>query len=350
MRASALLLYAVLNGLFVSLATADDPRDLGPDFPTTGSIERLDPRVSELIAPDAQIEVLAQGFWWAEGPVWVPKEAAVLFSDVPRNTVFRWSERDGLSVYLHPSGHTGLIENERGEGSNGLTLDPEGNLVLCQHGDRRVARMVAPLDAPASRFETLAATWEGKRFNSPNDLVFNASGQLFFTDPIYGLGPHETSEIGFRGVFRLDLDGTVTLLEAHESMPNGIGVSADGRELYVANSHEPDPFYSTLYLDETGAVTAVRRFFFAKALQRLPNRPGLPDGLRVHPSGLLFATGPGGVLILDPHSLHHPHLGTILTGKATANCAFNADFSVLYMTASDTLMRIRLRPAAANGG
>jgi gluconolactonase len=311
--------------------------------PGADPIERLDPRLDAWIPAEVRLEVLAEGFRWAEGPVWLPSEEALLFSDVPNNRVHRWSEADGLSVYLEPSGHTGYTGNPKEEGANGLALDPDGHLLLCQHGDRRLARMRAPLDAPAPVFETLASHWQGRPFNSPNDLTVNAAGQIFFTDPIYGLPRGAESEMGFRGVFRVDPDGTVTLLERDESMPNGIALSADGRELYVANSYGPEPFYSVLYLDEDGSVRAKRRFFFARDLARA-GLPGLPDGLKVHPSGLLFATGPGGVLVLDPHSLERPHLGTILTGRAAANCAFNADYSALYITATDRLLRLRLIP------
>ncbi|MFP4282269.1 MAG: SMP-30/gluconolactonase/LRE family protein [Opitutales bacterium] len=322
------------------------PRGLEPDFPVAGSIERLDPRLDAVLDTATTIEVLAEGFTWSEGPVWLPTEDAVVFTDVPQNTAYRWSEADGLSIYLQPSGYTGEVENSLQEGANGLALDPSGALVLCQHGDRRVARMRAPLDEPAPVFETLAATWEGKRFNSPNDLAIAPDGTIYFTDPIYGLGP-DAPAIAFTGVYRLAPDGTVTLLAKDQPMPNGVVLSAEEDALYIANSDSAAAIYTHLPLAQ-GATAKV--FFDATALVGADN-PGLPDGMALHgPSGLLFATGPGGVLVLDPSDPDDPHLGTIRTGKATANCTFNADGTVLYMTAHDTLMRVSLKGPPRSAG
>ena len=327
--------------VLAAVAPAQDP----PSTPeavaprTVGRVERLDARINELIAPDAQIEVLADGFEWAEGPVWLPSEGCVVFSDIPRNTVFRWDERSGLSVYLKPSGFTGG-EREGESGSNGLTLDRQGRLLLCQHGDRRVARMAAPLGAPAADYETLVSDYQGKRFNSPNDLVVHSSGAVFFTDPPYGLVKQledPARELDFQGVYRLDPDGSVHLLTKELARPNGIALSPDESTLYVAQSHTPNKIYMAYTLDDDLGLAASRVLFDANELGK--TRPGSPDGLKIDAEGNLFATGPGGVLVLTPAG---EHLGTIMPGELTANCGFGDDGRTLYLTSDRYLCRIRL--------
>ena len=151
-------------------------------YPTLGTIERLDPRFDKLVPQDARVERIAEGFDWSEGPVWDRSRKVLLFSDVPMNTVFQWQEGKGVSVFLKPSGYTGSVSRGGEPGSNGLNIDREGRLVLCQHGDRRVARLEAD-----KMFKTLADKYDGKRFNSPNDSVYMSNGDLYFTDPPYGL-------------------------------------------------------------------------------------------------------------------------------------------------------------------
>ncbi|MBM3890887.1 MAG: SMP-30/gluconolactonase/LRE family protein, partial [Verrucomicrobia bacterium] len=206
-----------------------------PVIGTLGTIERLDPALDKLIPPGAVIEKLAEGFDWSEGPVWLPAESCLLFSDVPRNTVYKWKAGAGVSVFLKPSGYTGPpMPGQREPGSNGLTFDAEGRLVLCEHGDRRVARL-----EKNGRKTTLADRFEGKRFNSPNDLVFKSNGDLYFTDPPYGLpklNNDPAKEIPFNGVYRLAKDGTLTLLTKEMTFPNGLAFSPDEKTLYVANS------------------------------------------------------------------------------------------------------------------
>ncbi len=308
---------------------------------TIGTIERLDPAIDALIPPDAVIEVLAEGFNWSEGPVWIEDGDYVLFSDVPENRIYRWKEGEGHSVWLEPSGYTGDVPRGGEPGSNGLLLDSEGRLVMCQHGDRRVARMDAQLTAPAASFTTLVDRYEGMRFNSPNDAVFDRNGTLYFTDPPYGLpeGPGDPSrETPFNGVYRLGVDGAVTLLTDELSRPNGIGLSPDQSTLYVANSDPARPIWMAYDLLPSGAVANGRVFFDASDLVSEENR-GLPDGLKVDAAGNLFATGPGGVLVISPDGRH---LGTIRTTQATANCAFGEDGKTLYMTADSYLLRLRL--------
>ena len=304
-------------------------------YPAVGSVERLDPALDALLAPDAAMEKLAEGFNWSEGPVWVPAQNALLFSDVPENRVYHWKDGDDLAVFLMPSGFTGLTYNGRERGSNGLTLDRSDRLVLCQHGDRRVAR----LGADGKSFETIVDRFEGKRFSSPNDLCFDRAGNLFFTDPPYGLPSDTKQETDFNGVYRLGTDGKLTVIAREMERPNGLALSPDERTLYVGSSHGPQPFIMAYSLNADGSVAAGREFFNATELMARTKRRGGFDGLKVDTQGNLWATGPGGVLILSPAG---KHLGSLLTGRATANCAFGgADGKTLFITADDLLLKIK---------
>ncbi|MBI2496652.1 MAG: SMP-30/gluconolactonase/LRE family protein, partial [Opitutae bacterium] len=260
------------------------------------------------------MEKLAEGFNWSEGPVWVPAASHLLFSDVPENRVYRWKEGEGISVFLDPSGFTGTVYHGRERGANGLALDRQGRLVLCQHGDRRVARLAAD----GKGFETIADRFAGRRFSSPNDLCFDRAGNLFFTDPPYGLPDDMKQETEFNGVYRLGRDGTLAVIARDLDRPNGLALSPDERTLYVGNSHGPKPVIMAYALGADGAVTAARVFFDATDLTARSRRRGVPDGLRVDAQGNVWSTGPGGVLILRPAGRH---LGSLLTGRATANCA-----------------------------
>lgn len=308
-------------------------------YPTLGSIERLDPRLDALLAAGAKIEVLAEGFEWTEGPVWVPQGRFVLFSDIPNNVVHKWKEGEGLSTYLKPAGYTGNLARGGEMGSNGLLLDPQGRLVLCQHGDRRMARLDAPVLKPQTKYYTLADRYQGKRFNSPNDACYDSRGALYFTDPPYGLEKRmedPSKELDFQGVYRLGPAMDLTLLSKDLSRPNGIALSPDERTLYVANS-DPERAIWMAYPITTGGMLGQGRVFF-DATTWVKQKKGLPDGLKVDKSGNLWATGPGGVLIFAPDGAH---LGTIQTGEATANCAFGDDGGTLYITADMYLLRVR---------
>jgi len=330
--------YLVLVALFVASCGSSSQKNNA--YKTIGSIERLDASLNELIPEDAKIEVLAEGFSWAEGPVWVPALSSVLFSDVPKNVVYKWNEQDGNSVFLKPSGMTGYAPANAEEGANGLLLDANGKLVLCQHGDRRMARLESDWNNPTATFATLVDRYDGKRFNSPNDATFSSAGHLYFSDPPYGLQQQDADslkELPFNGVYVLDRAGSITLLDSTLTRPNGIALSPDEKTLYVANSDAKRALWMA-YDVTTDGVTNPRIFFDVTSM--LPERQGVPDGLKIDKRGNLYATGPGGVLILSPQG---KHLGTILTGVETANCAFNADESVLYITAEKYLLRVKLR-------
>ncbi len=311
-------------------------------FPTTGSVLRLQPGMDRIIPMGALPEIIADGFTWSEGPLWLPDQHILIFSDVPENSIYQWSEEGGLKLYLKPSGYTGNIPRGGETGSNGLLLDPLGQLVLCQHGDRRMAVMDAPLDRPSPRFITIADRWKGKRFNSPNDAVYSRTGDLYFTDPAYGMEKRyddPAREMDFTGVFRAGRDGSVTLLTDQLSAPNGIGFSPDDKSLYVANSGGgKQSFWMVYQLGKEGTLINGRIFHDASIAS--DTLAGAPDGLEVRSDGTLFATGPGGVWVFDPSGLH---LGIIMTGQPTSNCTIDSDQRYLYMTANMYLMRIKLK-------
>jgi gluconolactonase len=303
---------------------------------TIGDIERLDPAIDAFIPRDARIEVLADGFEWSEGPVWRSNGSYLLFSDVPQNTIYKWKDGEGISVFLRPAGHAGNDPPGRELGSNGLTLDANGALVMADHGNRQVARVVEPKFTKVP----LATRYQGKRFNSPNDVAFRRNGDLYFTDPPYGLAQlnaDPAKELPHNGVYRVDARGAVMLL-AQQTFPNGLAFSPDERTLYVANSDPARAVWMAYDVRDDGSVGAGRVFFDATRFV-VEERPGLPDGLKVDRQGNLFATGPGGVLVFNAQG---KHLGTIRTGQPTANCAFGDDGSTLYITSNHQLLRIRL--------
>ena len=305
-------------------------------------VERLDPALDRLIAADAKVEILGEGYDWSEGPIWVKSGGYLLFSDIPQNAIHRWKDGEGVRLYLKPAGYTGTQPRGGEVGSNGLTVDRAGRLVLCQHGDRRVARMDAPLDRPEAKFTTLAERFEGKRLNSPNDLVFHSGGALYFTDPAYGLEKQwedPARELPFAGVYRVSQPGAaVQLLTRDMTRPNGLAFSPDERRLYVAQSDETAAIWRVFDVQQDGTIANGRVLFDATSMVR--SRKGLPDGLKIDTEGNLWATGPGGVLVISPEG---KHLGTILTGQATSNCAFGDDGRTLYMTADMYLLRVRLK-------
>jgi gluconolactonase len=304
------------------------------NYPILGRIIREDPRLDQIIAPDARIQVLASGFEWAEGPVWLSREKAVLFSDIPNNAVMMWREGERAKVYLKPAGYTGVGEYGREPGSNGIVLDPSGRLVFCEHGDRRIS----VLERNGGK-RTLVDSFEGKRLNSPNDAIYDSQGNLYFTDPPYGLPKQwddPRRELDFCGVFRLGSDGKLTLLTKDLTRPNGIALSPDEKTLYVAQSDPKRAIWMAYPLNQDGTVGAGR--VFADVTSMAGKMRGLPDGLKVDRNGNLFATGPGGIHVYAPDGTR---LGRIETGEATANVAWGDDGSTLYITADMYLCRLK---------
>ena len=306
-------------------------------FPTVGRIERFDPALDSLIDPQAPIEVLEVGFAWSEGPVWVASQNCLLFSDIPRNAIFRWSEGEGARVWMQPSGYTGVAYYGKEPGTNGLTLDSEGRLLACEHGDRRISRL-----EPGGGKVTLVDSFQGKRLNSPNDLVLRAGGELYFTDPAYGLPRRYEDtrrELPFCGVYlaRPDQREPELLIDTMDK-PNGVALSPDEGFLYVTQSDPERPVVTRYPIrdDSTLGIAEV----IADFTDRVPEAEGLPDGIKVDDPGNIFTTGPGGVWVL---SAAGERLGRIQTGLRVANLCWGGDGSTLYMCSDQYLCRIRTR-------
>ncbi len=348
MRKTKLFLFLSLMVVFIACnneSTDEDNNETTEESnkieisPDELSIEMNDAENVPFIDASAKIEVLATGFTWSEGPVWVDQLNAVLFSDVPNNVIYKWSEQDSLSVYLRAAGHTGEGNEKSNAGPNGLLLDPEGDLLVCQHGDRQIGLMSSGLANPQNNFVSIAAKYQEKKYNSPNDLVLDSKGNLYFTDPPYGQPDNKTGEIGVNGVYRVTTNGDVTLLVDSIKWPNGIALSQDEKTVYINNSDPDFPVIYSYQFDEKGKLTDGKVFF--NFTEIIKEKPGSPDGLKLHKSGNLFAAGPGGVTVISPEG---KLLASINTGRPTANCAFDTEQNYLYMTAQEALMRVKLNP------
>ena len=311
-----------------------------PTYKTIGSIERLDNTLDSVISQNVKIEIIAEGFQWSEGPIWVESENMLLFSDVPKNIVYKWTESKGLENYLTPSGFTGAETASKEPGSNGLLLDGNGKLVLCQHGDRRMAYMNAPLSNPKADYSTLADHYEGKKFNSPNDAAYRGE-DLYFTDPPYGLPNQEkdaSKEIPFQGVYRVAPSGEVILMIDSLTRPNGIAFFPDNSTFIVSNSDSGKAIWYLYSIGENDSI--VHSSIFYDATENAKTEPGLPDGLKIDIHGNVFATGPGGVWIFNPDG---KLLGKLNLPIPSANCAFSPDYQTLYITADMYLLRVKFQ-------
>jgi gluconolactonase len=310
------------------------------DFLHKIEIVRLDPRFDKLVPLNVKIEKIARGHKWVEGPVWNRKEGYLLFSDIPKNSVYKWQAGKGESLFLKPSGYTGKTPFEGLEpGSNGLTYDPQGRLVLAEHGDRRIARL------ENGRKTTLVERFDGKRINSPNDLVFKSNGDLYFTDPPFGLPKSfddPQKELPFQGVYRYSMDGRLTLLTKDLKAPNGIAFSPDEKKLYVSNADPSNAVWMLYGVAPEGNVVNGRVLFDATASTK--SKKGIPDGMKVDREGNLFAAGPGGIFVIG---LDGAHLGSIETGVPTGNVAWGEDGSSLFITSNTNVYRLKLTTKGA---
>ena len=304
------------------------------NYPTIGEIIRSNPRFDALVPPGTKIEVIASGFAWAEGPLWVKDGGYLLVSDIPRNAVMKWTPQDGMTVFLKPSGFTGIVDYGHEPGSNGLTLDAQGRLISCEHGDRRVSR----LEINGGK-RTLADNYQGKRLNSPNDVIVKSNGDIYFTDPPYGLPKNwddPRRELDFCGVYRLSSDGKLTLLNRELTRPNGLAFSPDEKTLYVANSDPQRAVWMAYPVKDDGTIGPGR--VFADVTAMVSKYKGLPDGMKVDREGNLFAGGPGGIHVYAPDV---KLLGRIDTHEATANCAWGDDGSTLFLAADMYVCRLK---------
>ena len=311
-------------------------------YETIGHIERLDLEINGIIPKGAKIEVLSDTLKWAEGPLWIPEKKWLLCSDVKQNKIFKWSEQGGMELYLDNSGFQGTNTDSRERGSNGLTLDKESNLVICQHGNRQVVQLNTALENPTNDFKVLASHYNDNRFNSPNDLVFDSKGNLYFTDPPYGLSEammeDPNKELPFQGIYRLSKAGELQLLSDKISRPNGLAFNPDETKLYVANTDGDNASWVSFPILENGDLGEAEVILNVTHL--IGKEVGFPDGIKVDNKGNIFTAGPGGLWIFNRD---FEVIGKIKPGKWVSNCAFNEDYSTLYITADDALLRVQLK-------
>jgi gluconolactonase len=308
-----------------------------------GKVEWLDQHKSGIIDSNAKIEVIGRHYQWSEGPVWVTAKQMLLFSDVRANTIFRWNGRDTPTTWLTPSGYTDKAPRNGENGSNGLALDRNGRLLLCQSGNRQVVSLDAPLDSPRPAFRILAPNYKGRKFNSPNDLVVDSRNNIYFTDPIYGLPNREkdsTRELNFEGVYRISAGGKITLLIDSISRPNGIAFSPDEKILYIGSTDDRHPGWYAYHLDRDGNIVNGGLLLDATALRAKATIKQGGDGFKIDKEGNLFAAGPDGINIISPEGRL---LGLIrIYGRPTSNCAFNETKDLLYITADDLVLSVKL--------
>jgi len=303
-----------------------------PARPFHPRIQRLDPAFDALVAPDAPVEKIAEGFHWSEGPVWL--DGALIFSDVPANIAYRWKPGDAkAAIFLQPSGGGEAVPGVREAGSNGLARDAQGRLLLCQGATHRIARY------EHGTFTTIADRYQGKRFSSPNDLAVRRDGDIYFTDPPYGFTDGDASplkELPFNGVYRVTPAGEVTLLLKHLTRPNGIGFSPDEKILYVDVSEQKAARILAYDVQPDGTLAGERLFFDAQPLLDA-GAHGPCDGLKVDCAGNVWCAAADGVIVVSPAG---KLLGRIITGEPCGNCNWGGDGSTLYIASNWLIARV----------
>jgi len=305
------------------------------------TLQQIDPQFSSIVSKNAKAEILADGFLWSEGPLWVESHKMFLFSDVKKNIIYKWTKEKGKEVYLRPSGYTGTIPRGGELGSNGLGLNIKGQLVICQDGDRVVSIMDAPLNKPKPKFAKIAVNYNGKKFDSPNDLAFLSNGDIYFTDPPYGLEKNvddPLKEARYQGVYKISADGKITLLTDTITRPNGIAFFPGGKTILISNSDPEKAYWYTYDLDKNGLFTHGRVFYSANAAAK--TAAGMPDGLKIDKKGNVFASGPGGIWVFNRTG---KLLGKILVNDLASNCSLSADEKTLYVTSNHRVLKIALR-------
>jgi gluconolactonase len=304
-----------------------------------GEVQRIDTALNAIISSGAAAEVIAEGFSWSEGPVWIEKTHVLLFSDIPENKIYKWTAEKGKELYLTPSGYTGEKKRKGSVGSNGLILDSDNLLVICQHGNRQMAKMKTPVDHPAADFVTIANLYKGKKINSPNDAVFNSEGELFFTDPSYGLSKGDADpekEISFNGVYKVKKNGEVILLIDSLPTPNGIAFFPGQKKILISCTDAAKPNWYVY--DVNGDSLTNGKIFYSAA--GIKNGKNGPDGLKIDDNGNVFAAGPGGIWIFNSEG---KLLGKLLLPDAVSNCALSADQKTLFITNASLVLKFTMR-------
>lgn len=325
--------------VFHTYCSGDDQTSVKQAIQVAPVFEIYDDSVQALLENQPALEVLADGLGWPEGPLWVEELNSLLFSDIEQNKIYRWQNEEGLSVYVSPSGHNPDGVNASWRGSNALLVN-NGELIIASQGGRTLMKMNAPLNSPKPAYSHIVERFQGKKLNSPNDLLMDSAGNIYFTDPPYGLDGFETSpalELDFFGVYRLTTTGMLELLVHDLKKPNGIALDEKGRKLLVSDSHPGKSQIMIYDLKDDGGVRNGKLFFDAVAYEK--QGPGSTDGLEIHSSGMIFATMPNGVGILNWDG---KLLAYLAMGQVT-NVAFNPDESMLFITGPEHLYRMQLK-------
>ena len=312
------------------------------------SIVVYDDSILNIIDTQAEIQYLVDlvdSLSIAEGPLWDENSSSLLFTQVPKNKIYKWNEQDGFDVYISPSGFTNyapVIPNIDLSGANGLTFDNDGDLIIAQHGDRRLSKIKnAPTTNPI--FTTIVDNFEGDRFNSPNDVVVSSNGDIFFTDPTYGFMflsdftfDESVKELDFSGVYKYNLESGIELVSNELDLPNGLALSNDERYLFVNSSNTAEaPIILRIDLKNEN-----KSELFFDGTELAKKFPGSFDGLKIHSSGNIFTTGPNGILVLSPAG---KLLANIKFKDMLTNCAFDSDENYLYVTGYSIVARIALK-------
>ncbi|MEM9647815.1 MAG: SMP-30/gluconolactonase/LRE family protein [Bacteroidota bacterium] len=298
-------------------------------FQTVGTIERLDKALDDVVSPDAVIEVLSAGHTWSEGPIWLKDEQKLVYTDVGHQKLYQWTEKDSVTLYLDMTD-----PNPDRPGPSALLIDQNDSLVILRYGHGETVRMNSSIDYPVNDFKVFVDNYKGTRFNNTNDATFHSNGNMIMSDP------PSVEEGGLSAaVYSISPKGEIQVVTDTLSSPNGIAFSSDEKTVYIANADWQNAIWVAADVDENGVISNGRKFFDATG--KAPKEKGHPDGLKVNKNGIIFATGPGGVYILNPDG---KHLGTILNDEFNTNCVLDDKEEVLYITSGPKLMRVRLKP------
>ncbi|MGW9685323.1 SMP-30/gluconolactonase/LRE family protein [Flagellimonas sp. 2504JD1-5] len=298
-------------------------------FQTVGKIERLDKALDDVISSNAVIEILSTGHAWSEGPIWLKDEQKLVYTDVGHQKLYQWTEKDSVTLYLD------MADSDPDRpGPSALLVDPNDSLVILRYGHGEAVRMKSSINNPVRNFEVFIDQYNGIRFNNTNDATFHSNGNMIMSDP----PPVEEGRLN-AAVYSISPEGEIEVVTDTLSSPNGIAFSPDEKTVYIANADWQNAIWIAADVDENGIISNGRKFFDATG--NAPKEKGHPDGLKVNRDGIIFATGPGGVYILNAEG---KHLGTILNNEFNTNCVLDDKEEVLYITSGPKLMRVRLKP------